>query len=199
VRLEVAAALRRGTLVIPVLVEGARMPSSRDLPEDIARLARHNALEVSDGRWDYDTDRLVAALSPAVGAAAPSGGPPPPAPGPTEPAPAASRAGPPGLAEALPGTWSVQLQHPAVGTGQGSLVIDAGGVFQGQMASPMGVWAVSGQWQLVGPAHLQMAGTQHNGMAVLPYQVFIQFGTVERDRLMGTTSAGETALFVRTT
>ncbi|MCP3802079.1 toll/interleukin-1 receptor domain-containing protein [Allokutzneria sp. A3M-2-11 16] len=40
VRREIAEALRRNHCVIPVLVEGARMPHSSELPEDIAALAR---------------------------------------------------------------------------------------------------------------------------------------------------------------
>ncbi|MGF1643882.1 MAG: TIR domain-containing protein [Thiotrichales bacterium] len=62
VRAEVAAALERGILVIPVLVEGATMPTQDQLPPELAGLIRLNALELSDSRWRYDTDRLVALL-----------------------------------------------------------------------------------------------------------------------------------------
>ena len=62
VRLEVATALARGMLVIPVLVEGATMPSAGRLPADLADLARRNAIEVSDSRWAFDVSRLVSAL-----------------------------------------------------------------------------------------------------------------------------------------
>jgi hypothetical protein len=62
VRLEVAAALERQATVVPVLVEGAQMPTSQELPDDIRRLARHNAIELSDARWHYDVNRLVDAV-----------------------------------------------------------------------------------------------------------------------------------------
>jgi hypothetical protein len=62
VRLEISAALERGVLVIPVLVQGAVMPSAAELPMPLARLARRNAIELSDARWDYDADRLIRAL-----------------------------------------------------------------------------------------------------------------------------------------
>jgi len=65
-RREIAAALARGILVIPVLVEGAAMPSEHKLPSDIAPLARRNALELSDTRWDYDVDRLQQALDQVI-------------------------------------------------------------------------------------------------------------------------------------
>src|SRR5215208_5367702 len=65
-RREIAAALARGILVIPVLVEGAAMPSEHKLPSDIAPLARRNALELSDTRWDYDGDRLQQALDQVI-------------------------------------------------------------------------------------------------------------------------------------
>jgi hypothetical protein len=52
VRLELAAGLARsGLRVIPVLVEGASMPASGDLPDDLKPLARRNAFELSDARW----------------------------------------------------------------------------------------------------------------------------------------------------
>jgi hypothetical protein len=62
VRVEIATALQRGTPVVPVLVCGARMPSQRELPEDIAALARRQAHELSDSRWDYDIGVLIATL-----------------------------------------------------------------------------------------------------------------------------------------
>jgi hypothetical protein len=58
VRLELATALQRSIRVIPVLVQGAPMPRAEELPADIARLARRNAIELSDARWAYDVDRL---------------------------------------------------------------------------------------------------------------------------------------------
>ena len=59
VRLEIQAGLDRGIRVIPMLVEGAAMPSSRDLPEVLTKLARRNALELSDTRWHTDVDKLL--------------------------------------------------------------------------------------------------------------------------------------------
>lgn len=62
VRLEIASALSRNALVIPVLVEGAGMPRERDLPDDLKPLARRHAIEISDGRWEYDAGRLIETL-----------------------------------------------------------------------------------------------------------------------------------------
>ena len=59
VRLEVEAALKRGVRVIPALVQGAVMPGEDVLPAPLAKLARRNAVEISDLRWDYDVGRLV--------------------------------------------------------------------------------------------------------------------------------------------
>jgi hypothetical protein len=59
VRLEVATALRKGLPVVPVLVEGAQMPGADALPADLGPLARLQAVELSEGRWAYDTGRLV--------------------------------------------------------------------------------------------------------------------------------------------
>jgi hypothetical protein len=59
VRLEVESALARKIRVIPVLVQDAPMPRADELPPSLARLARRNAIELSDARWAYDVDRLV--------------------------------------------------------------------------------------------------------------------------------------------
>ena len=67
VRLEVETALRRRDVrVIPLLVGGARMPHSEDLPEELRTLTRRNALELSDLRWRYDIGRLMGTLGPRV-------------------------------------------------------------------------------------------------------------------------------------
>jgi hypothetical protein len=62
VRLEIATALKRNIRVIPVLVDGAVMPHSKDLPNDLQLLRRRNALEVSHARFNADLGRLIAAL-----------------------------------------------------------------------------------------------------------------------------------------
>lgn len=62
VRLEIEAALARNIRVIPILVEGAQMPRSDQLPASLAKLARRNALEVSPNRFASDTGRLLTVL-----------------------------------------------------------------------------------------------------------------------------------------
>ena len=64
---------REGTRVIPVLVQGAAMASARDLPEDLVRLARRNAVELRDARWAGDVSRLVRALERIAAEKAASG------------------------------------------------------------------------------------------------------------------------------
>lgn len=67
VRLEIATALDEGIVVIPVLVEGAGMPATGRLPAPLTGLARRNALQLSDDRWDHDVARLIARLEATVG------------------------------------------------------------------------------------------------------------------------------------
>jgi TPR repeat protein len=62
VRLEITAALKRKILVIPVLVDGASMPRSTELPDDLKLIARRNALVVSPDRFRFDSDRLTNAI-----------------------------------------------------------------------------------------------------------------------------------------
>jgi formylglycine-generating enzyme required for sulfatase activity len=56
---EVGAALRLGKYVIPVLVGGASMPKAGDLPEDLAKLARRNALILPDTAFDPAVTKLI--------------------------------------------------------------------------------------------------------------------------------------------
>ena len=62
VRLEIQAALTRGIRVIPILVEGAVMPTRDDLPDSLADLARRNALLIRHESFRSDAGRLVAAI-----------------------------------------------------------------------------------------------------------------------------------------
>jgi hypothetical protein len=62
VRLEIEAALARKVRVVPILVEGARMPRADELPASLAKLVRHQALELSPSRFDFDTSRLLKVL-----------------------------------------------------------------------------------------------------------------------------------------
>jgi Sulfatase-modifying factor enzyme 1/TIR domain len=66
VRVEIGTALKRDIRVMPVLVEGASMPQSRELPDDLKPLARRNALNVSHDRFRVDADRLVGAVERAL-------------------------------------------------------------------------------------------------------------------------------------
>jgi tetratricopeptide (TPR) repeat protein len=63
VRMEIATALSRDIRVIPVLVDGALMPRSTELPDDLKPLVRRNALQISDTSFDGDCQRLVAAIN----------------------------------------------------------------------------------------------------------------------------------------
>lgn len=59
VRREIAAALRRGVRVLPVLIDGAQMPSAAELPAELAGLARRNAVSLRHERFDVDMDSLI--------------------------------------------------------------------------------------------------------------------------------------------
>jgi hypothetical protein len=62
VRLEIEAALTRKVRVIPILVDGARMPRADELPDSLVKLVRRQALELSPARFEFDTSRLFKVL-----------------------------------------------------------------------------------------------------------------------------------------
>jgi TIR domain len=66
VRLEVVAALSRNILVVPVLVDGARLPDPASLPEELRALCGRNACELSNLRWASDVRELIKDLEQVV-------------------------------------------------------------------------------------------------------------------------------------
>jgi hypothetical protein len=66
VRREIEAALQRDIRVIPILVDGATMPHSEQLPPSLIKLRRRQALDLSPQRFQYDVDRLLRVLDKTV-------------------------------------------------------------------------------------------------------------------------------------
>jgi hypothetical protein len=67
VRLEIEAALRRAEIaVVPVLLEGAKMPSEDDLPESLRALTRRNAIVLTAERYTAELDEFVDAIQRGV-------------------------------------------------------------------------------------------------------------------------------------
>jgi len=81
VRLETASALKRDIPVVPVLVQGAKMPRAEQLPDDLKDLAYRNGVELTHARWDSDLQVLIKALE-RLAAQVPTTQPPIPAPSP---------------------------------------------------------------------------------------------------------------------
>jgi len=64
VRNELKTALQIGVPIIPVLVDGARMPGESELPDDLREFTVRNAAEVASGRdFDAHTDRLIRSIN----------------------------------------------------------------------------------------------------------------------------------------
>jgi len=66
VRLEIESALTRGVQVIPVLVDGARMPAVAELPPSLAGLAQRPPLGLGAASPDLDVSRLVQVLDQSI-------------------------------------------------------------------------------------------------------------------------------------
>jgi len=60
---EIAAALQKKLPVFPVLIEDTPMPRAQDLPDSLKPLVRHNAVSISDRRWEFDVTRLAKILA----------------------------------------------------------------------------------------------------------------------------------------
>jgi hypothetical protein len=112
--------------VIPVLVDEARPLRHQQLPAELHKLARLNALELSYGRYQYDSDRLLeliqrvlAAAGDQAEAAKPSGQQP-------DPRPTAVSSGPQTLAATLTHGSRWLTVHAVVFSPDGRLLASAG-------------------------------------------------------------------------
>ena len=66
VTIEIATALARNIRVIPVLVDGARMPKAGELPDPLKALARRQAVEVRQLHFGRDAEALVERVNEAL-------------------------------------------------------------------------------------------------------------------------------------
>jgi hypothetical protein len=62
VRIEIGTALQRDIPVIPILLDGAKIPRAEQLPDDIQELAVRNGLDVRNASFHIDMDKLIRAL-----------------------------------------------------------------------------------------------------------------------------------------
>jgi thiol-disulfide isomerase/thioredoxin len=63
VRIEIASALRRNIKVIPIFLDGAKLPSGECLPDDLKGLRFRNGIEMTRQSFDSDLRRLLSGLS----------------------------------------------------------------------------------------------------------------------------------------
>jgi hypothetical protein len=68
VRVEIESALTRGIRVIPVLVDGARMPAAAELPPGLAMLAQQSPLSLGAANPEGDVSRVIQALDQSIAA-----------------------------------------------------------------------------------------------------------------------------------
>jgi hypothetical protein len=59
VAIEIAGALARDIRVIPVLVDGARMPKAGELPDSLKPLARRQAVDVRHSHFGHDAEETA--------------------------------------------------------------------------------------------------------------------------------------------
>jgi hypothetical protein len=60
--LEATEAINKKIPIVPVLVDGAEMPTTQELPDDLAPLVRYNGVRVDAGSFNIDTAALVRQL-----------------------------------------------------------------------------------------------------------------------------------------
>jgi hypothetical protein len=66
VAIELSAALARNILVIPVLVDGTRMPKASELPASLKPLALRNAIQLRNTNFGSDAEQLITKMREAL-------------------------------------------------------------------------------------------------------------------------------------
>jgi TIR domain len=64
-RLEITAALKAEAFIIPILLQNAEMPGEEELPSELRALAEINALNLRDGDWLNDVEKIRRTLTKA--------------------------------------------------------------------------------------------------------------------------------------
>ncbi len=66
VRLEILETLKQRIQIIPVVVDGATMPESLDLPDSLIPLIHRNFFKISDNSFNSDGDTLIKILEKSL-------------------------------------------------------------------------------------------------------------------------------------
>ena len=66
VAIELAAALARNIIVIPVLVDDTRMPKASELPDSLKPFALRNAIQVRNTNFGSDAEQLITKMREAL-------------------------------------------------------------------------------------------------------------------------------------
>lgn len=66
VRTELSSALKRDIPVVPVILDGARLPRESELPDDLKPLARRHAVDLRHARFGPDSDAIIAAARSTI-------------------------------------------------------------------------------------------------------------------------------------
>jgi hypothetical protein len=61
-RIEIGTALQRDIPVIPILLDGARMPEPDELPKDLEELSVRNGIDIRHASFRSDMDKLIRGL-----------------------------------------------------------------------------------------------------------------------------------------
>ena len=71
VRIEIGAALQRNITVVPILLEGVKIPDAGELPDDLKGLSVRNGIDIRLASFHSDVDRLIQGLKKQLNLNAP--------------------------------------------------------------------------------------------------------------------------------
>lgn len=190
VRRECQIGLGNGALMIPVTVDGAPVLGKDDLPEDIARLAAFDAVEIRHTRFRDDVEELLEIIGHKIPPLEQRQKPPDP-----PPVPSAPPAFP--LLKIFPGSWQMHIVYPNGVIGSAVAQILPGGAFQAQGGTPFVQFRLWGNWRVDSANQVSLTGQQTNGFQTLPYFATLFFAQISQQSLAGTSSGGERTTWQR--
>jgi TIR domain-containing protein len=208
VRMECRIGLEKKALMIPTIIDDARIPKKDELPADIAPIVDYQAVEIRNTRFKDDARRLIEVIETKVPpkktssswsevlggvlsafvegqkqrTAVPNS--------PTE-MPATFS-----LARTIPGQWQLEIIYPNGTAGYATVIFEPGGNFRAQ-GRGLANFRIDGTWRADSSDQMSLRGRQFDGVQTLPYHAVVGFSDISANAMVGALNTGERTVWQR--
>jgi hypothetical protein len=208
VRMECRIGLEKKALMIPTIIDDARIPTSEELPADIARIVDYQAVEIRNTRFKDDARKLIETIETKVPPKKTSSGWSEVLGGvlsafvegqkqrTAAPVSPAERPATFSLARTIPGLWQLQIMYPNGMTGHATVIFEPSGNFRAE-GRGLANFKIDGTWHADSSDQVSLRGRQFDGVQTLPYHAVIGFSDIGANGMVGALNTGERTVWQR--